>query len=278
MINFYEHIEDYLADNLSQADKDAFEAQLKDDNELAQSVDNQRNVIQLLRQSKLREQVQRNLAEAQKEATVVAIRPVQQWAKAAAIAGVIVTAGMAIWLLQKPSNQSDIAQQPTTPTTIDTLSQKNNPSETPKVKDWKMEEKKSPSNHTQLADAPTKPNKFQEPESGVRSVGETNKSKGLLLCESFFEKSILQNTDNQQDKLNFNQGIIFLEQKNYEEASRTLLKIEETSAIFGKSQWFLALSLLARERYDTAKSMLEDIAKDEKNEYQPKAKKILEKL
>ena len=278
MNNFYENIEDYLAEKLSAADKISFEKELSQNENIRQSVDNQRNVIMLLQQSKLREQVKRNLEEAKKEARVVSIAPMQQLRKVAAVVGVVFALGITYWAFQKPTVNNDVVQQPTVPTTIDTASQKNTPIETPKVKDWLQEEKKPVQKKTQVAQIEIKDNLFHEPESHVRGVEDTQKSKGLSLCENYFEIPTSQRIENQQDSTNFYNGISFLKNKKYEDASRSFLKIEEESPIYGESQWFFALSLLARERYDTAKNILEDIAKQEKNQYQTKAKAVLNGL
>jgi TolA-binding protein len=73
-------------------------------------------------------------------------------------------------------------------------------------------------------------------------------------------------------KTNFDAGVSFLQQKKYEDAGRSFLKIKEESTVYAQSQWFFALSLLARDRYDTAKNILEDISNDGKNPFQEKAK------
>ena len=278
MNNFYEYIEDYLAEKLSAADKISFEKELSQNENLRQSVDNQRNVIALLQQAKLREQVKRNLEEAKKEARIVSIAPMQQLRKVAAVVGVVFALGITYWVFQKSATNNDVVIQPTVPTSIDTASQKNTPIETPKVKDWLQEEKKSAQKKTQVAQTEIKNNPFHEPESHVRGVEDTQKSKGLSLCEHYFEIPTSQRIENQQDSTNFYNGISFLKNKKYEDASRSFLKIREESLIYGESQWFFALSLLARERYDSAKNILEDIAKQEKNKYQKKAKAVLNGL
>jgi hypothetical protein len=265
MNNFYEKIEDYLLENLSEQEKISFEAQLAQDEKLKQDVDNQRIIIETLRQSKLRAKVATNLIKAKAESQNRSIAPMQ-WSKAAAIVGIISMVGIGYWL-SRPSNQNtDVALQPTTPINIDTVSQKAIPAATPKVKDWLKEETEPKKKNTQLADIQPIKNKYQEPESG------------LLLTEQFFGATNENYQGVSTDSSNLQIGINFLTQKKYEDASRSLLKIEEESPVFGESQWFLALSFLARERYDAAKNILEDIAKQEKSKHQEKAKKILEKL
>jgi hypothetical protein len=277
MNNFYEKIEDYLLENLSEQEKISFEAQLAQDEKLKQDVDNQRIIIETLRQSKLRAKVATNLIKAKAESQNRSIAPMQ-WSKAAAIVGIISMVGIGYWL-SRPSNQNtDVALQPTTPINIDTVSQKAIPAATPKVKDWLKEETEPKKKNTQLADIQPIKNKYQEPESGLRDIKDSEKSKGLLLTEQFFGATNENYQGVSTDSSNLQIGINFLTQKKYEDASRSLLKIEEESPVFGESQWFLALSFLARERYDAAKNILEDIAKQEKSKHQEKAKKILEKL
>jgi hypothetical protein len=272
MINFYEKIEDYLSNSLNEEDKNAFEKALQNDQQLVQETENQRFVIETLKQSALRAQVEANLAKA-KHTQTATIAPMR-WSKAAAVIGVLFSTGLAFWLMQKPNNQQDTVKIET-PAVIDTVVQKPTP-EQPKVKDW-LEEKPTAPKKQQLADVP-KIHHTTEPESHVRDITDNQKTKGQTLAEQFFQTPILQNIDNQEDKNNFDAGISFLQQKKYEDAGRSFLKIKEESNIYAQSQWFFALSLLARDRYDTAKNILEDISYDEKNPFQEKAKDLMGQL
>ena len=272
MTNFYEKIEDYLLKNLSERDIISFENALKNDKLLVQETENQRFVIETLKQSALRKQVEANLEKA-KQTQTATITPMR-WSKAAAFVGVVLTAGLFYFLVQKPNNQQDITKN-TTPNTIDTIVQK--PIiEQPKVKDW-LVEKPTPSKKQQLADVPKTKNQA-EPESGIRAIEDNQKTKGQTLAEMFFEKPNLQSIENQEDKTNFDAGISFLQEKKYEDAGRNFLKINEESTIYAEAQWFLALSLLARDRYQTAMNILEDISKDNENPFQAKAKKLYSEL
>lgn len=272
MNNFYEKIEDYLSNSLSEQDKNLFEQALKNDKQLAQQTENQRFLIETLKQSALRERVQTNLEKAKKSQTAT-IFPMQLH-KAAAVIGVLLSVSVIYFLIQKPNNQQDTTQI-ITPSTIDTTSKK--PIiEQEQVKDWLVEKPKSPKKE-QIAHVP-KSNNPIEPESNIRNIEDTQKSKGQTLSEMFFEKPIPQNIDNQEDKTNFDAGISFLQKKKYEDAGRKFLKMNEESAIYKQSQWFLALSLLARDRYQTAINILEDISKDDKNPYQAKAKELYNEL
>ncbi len=272
MTNFYEKIEDYLWKNLSKQDKISFENALKNDKLLVQETENQRFVIETLKQSALRKQVEANLEKAKQTQTATIIP--MRWSKAAAFVGVVSTVGSLYFLTQKPDNQQDITKN-TTPNMVDTIVQK--PIiEQPKVKDW-LVEKPTSSKKQQLADVPKTKNQV-EPESGIRAIEDNQKTKGQTLAEMFFEKPTLQSIDNQEDKINFDAGISFLQEKKYEDAGRNFLKINEESAIYAEAQWFLALSLLARDRYQTAMNILEDISKDNENPFQAKAKKLWNEL
>lgn len=272
MNNFYEHIEDYLLGNLALQDKKSFENELLKDKNLQQEVDNQRFVIESLQQSALREKVKANLVEAKKETSVRSIAPMQ-WQKAAAMIGVIVSVGVAYWVTRPTEKQADIVVvQPNTPSKIDTPAQPTKIIETPKEKDW-LKPETSPKKKEQLADVTIKKNPLEMPESGVRDIQNTEKSKGLTLAERFFENSS-NNIANEDLKT----GIQFFKEKKYEAASKSLLKIEEESPVYGESQWYLALSLLARDRYQTAMNILDDISKDEKNPHQAKAKELWSEL
>jgi hypothetical protein len=194
MINFYEKIEDYLSNSLNEEDKNAFEKALQNDKQLVQETENQRFVIETLKQSALRTQVEANLVKANQTQTAT-IAPMR-WSKAAAVIGVFFSVGLAFWLMQKTNNQQDTVKIET-PAVIDTVVQKPSP-EQPKVKDW-LEEKPVAPKKQQLADVP-KIHHPTEPESHVRDITDNQKTKGQTLAEQFFQTPILQNIDNQEDQ------------------------------------------------------------------------------
>lgn len=91
---------------------------------------------------------------------------------------------------------------------------------------------------------------------------------------------VLQNQDTgHQNLMKLYAGISYLGSNEPEKAETTFRKIlaEDDSSFAGQARWYLALSLLGRDRVEDAKLVLEQIA-DEKSYNHVKARKLLDEL
>lgn len=268
------NLEKYLDNELSNAEKIAFDAQLSVDKDMQKEVVLQQKLRASMKQLALREKVSQNFQEvkaAHKEPFRIS------YGIAAAIIGLCLTIGLAYWASShNTENQLVVTPENKNQNTNATIT----PNPNPEIKTWRDAETITPKN--QIAES--KPKKNVEPESGIRSFENQKESKLVSLAQSYViaTKSINYNPKNSSnvtsDSLIIWKGIRALQANQTEAAGRTLMAISEESALFGAAQWYFALSLLQRERLETAKNILQDIADDKNQVFSNQATSLLKEL
>jgi hypothetical protein len=269
MNNYFEYIEDYLDGFLLDDELINFETELKGNKELQESVENQKKIRSALKQIRLRNKVKGNFEDVKKLGKPSRF---SFFRIAAVFIGLIAVTGLGLWLVNNNLNKDVL---------VDTIPAKKDSVEIvkplDKILDSQISEDPKFEKYNYIADNSNSEN-LNFPESATRGLKSTKKSKNQLLADEFFKAPPTYKFYYHQDTVSLLKGIKFFENKKFEDASGSFLSIDENSPMFEDAQWYLALSLLARERYDTLFPLLEDIASQINNPHREKAIQLLEKL
>ncbi|MFZ4545309.1 MAG: hypothetical protein ACOYOA_14755 [Saprospiraceae bacterium] len=269
-----QYIEDYLLGNLSEAETKLFEQAMANDPNLAQQVATQHLIVDAFKQQQLRNKIKSNFEKIKIENKTEPIA--FNWRRAAVFIGIVSSVGLAYYWNANKSNSFETAKV-NDKNVSDSLANM----AAAKKQDSILHQLEITENqaNNQLAEVnPSRNTSRTEPESFLRGLKNKDKNHGEILAEQFFELPAPITFAAQKDSVNFYQGIKFMADKKYDAASSCFLKIDDTSTAYLHSQWYFALSLLARERYDSLLPLLQDMADDQNFIYQSKAAKLLEKV
>lgn len=262
------NIEKYLDNELSNTERIGFEAAMSQDASLQREVETQRKLRATMQQMALREKVQQNFQEMKAE-QAISFRI--DYRMAAAIFGICLVAGLAYWNFNKNTENQIV----TTTEIQNTNTNTNNP--TPETKTWRDAE--TPTSKNEIAEA--KPQKITTPESGIRNIEIKKENKLTELTQKYikYSKTVSYKKNssniNPTDSIAFLNGINALTANQAENAGRFLMTINEESNLYKAAQWYFVLSLIQRERLETAKNMLQDIANDENQPFKKQAANLL---
>ncbi len=255
----YEIIEAYLTNELSAADRASFEDDLRDDAELREEVDRQRDIRLGLRALGIERALER--ARTQYKATAVPdnvtpvnqtiVRPLVNWRYWAAAASVVVVLGVGYYTYQQTTDrQDDVAYAETfKPDPTDQL-----------MKDFPSG-KVSPETRTQFLDALTnyKAGKYDNVIEQLRTLPA---DKQTIHYKNYFL------------------GLSYLANKQPAEAIPSLSKARATPSekLRQKAEWFLALAYVKNGQTKKALPMLKQISTDKAHPFQSLAQRVLQKI
>ncbi|AKD56144.1 hypothetical protein [Spirosoma radiotolerans] len=255
----YELIDAYLTNELSAADRVAFENDMKADAELRTEVDRQRDIRLGLRALGIERALQQ--AKAQYKATSAPIetasasqlivRPLVSWRYWAAAASVVVVLGVGYFTYQQTtSRQADLAYAETfsSDPTADLM------------KDFPTG-KVAPSIRGQFLDA-------------------TTKYKSGKYDEVIDQLKTLPADKQTMQYRNYFLGLSYLANKQPVEAIPLLTKAQTASSgtLRQKAEWFLALAYVKNEQKEKALPILKRISTDKAHPFQSLAKRVLKKI
>ncbi|GAB3769797.1 hypothetical protein GCM10028818_06530 [Spirosoma horti] len=255
----YELIDAYLTNELSAADRAAFEMDIQADNELRAEVDRQRDIRLGLRALGIERALEQ--AKAQYKATSApvetasihqpTVRPLVSWRYWAAAASVVVVLGVGYFTYQQTtSRQADLAYAETFSSDPSADLMKDFPSG-----------KVLPSVRNQFMDAMTKykSGKYDEVIDQLKTLPA---DKQTLPYRNYFL------------------GLSYLANKQPVEAIPLLTKARATSSgtLQQKSEWFLALAFVKNEQKEEALPILKRISTDKAHPFQSLAKRVLKKI
>ena len=257
----YDIIDAYLTNELSAADRVAFENDMKADIELRAEVDRQRDIRLGLRALGIERALEQ--AKAQYNATSAPIetatasahqpivRPLISWRYWAAAASVVVVLGVGYFTYQQTtSRQADIAYAETFSSDPTADLMKDFPSG-----------KVSPSVHSQFMDAMTKykSGKYDEVIDQLKTLPA---DKQTIQYRNYFL------------------GLSYLANKQPVEAIPLLAKAQtaSTGKLQQKAEWFLALAYVKNEQKEKALPILKRISADKAHPLQSLAKRVLKKI
>jgi hypothetical protein len=262
-------IEKYLDNELSAAEKEQFEQQLKNDKALNEEVELQKALRKTLQQMALREKVQRNFSELKAKQH----KPQRQiYRIAATFLGLCFVIGIIYWATQGKTDNPTAG----TPQIENSIHQDSFEAKQP-TKTW--HEAETPTPAKQLAEVKTKHS--NEPESSIRGgqAGATNEFSNIVKQYLLASQAIdYYKSIDAQDSVAIRKGIAALTNQKPDEAGRFFLSVREESSAYPIVQWFFALSLLERQRIESAKSILVEIERQSNHPFQKEATKLLLEL